>query len=150
MNEVYRQAPIISLRMIRDSSIAVPQAVRSPGDMAQTLMDKYGLADRELMIVIHLDTRHNVLAIEPTSTGGLNSCHITLREMFKGAILSNAAAIIIAHNHPSGNILPSPEDVHITKAIVEAGELLDIEVVDHIVFSDSGWVSLRERGLGFS
>jgi len=72
-----------------------------------------------------------------------------MRELFKGAILSNASGIIVAHNHPSGDPSPSPEDVAITRSIVSAGEMLDIEVLDHIILGNKRWISLKERGLGF-
>jgi len=146
--ELYRQAPVISLRMVKDSSVEI-SAVRKPSDIGDILVEKYGLLDREMMIVVHLNTRNEIVAIEPTNTGDLNSCSITMRELFKGAILSNAASIIVAHNHPSGDVSPSPEDVAVTVGIRQAGELLGIELLDHLVFSDTGWLSLRMRGLGF-
>jgi DNA repair protein RadC len=74
---------------------------------------------------------------------------VNIREVFKAAVMSNAAAIILCHNHPSGDPTPSPEDVAITRKIKDAGTLLDIELLDHIVLGNPDWVSLRERGLGF-
>ena len=71
-------------------------------------------------------------------------------ELFKEAIRTNASAIIVTHNHPSGDPTPSPDDVAVTRAIVQAGKLLDIDVLDHLVIGQGKWVSLKERGLGFS
>ena len=70
--------------------------------------------------------------------------------MFKEAIRKNASALIVTHNHPSGDPTPSPDDVAVTRAIVQAGKLLDVEVLDHLVIGQGRWVSLKERGLGFA
>ena len=82
--------------------------------------------------------------------GSLNSSWIRIAEVFRDAVRINAAAVIIAHNHPSGDPTPSPEDVAVTKAIVEAGKLLDIEVLDHLVIGQGRYVSMKAKGLGFS
>ena len=71
-------------------------------------------------------------------------------ELFKGAVRTNASAIIVVHNHPSGDPTPSPDDVAVTRAIVQAGKLLDVDVLDHLVIGQGKWVSLKERGLGFA
>ncbi len=81
--------------------------------------------------------------------GNVNTSVIRVSEIFKEAIRENATAIIIVHNHPSGDPTPSPEDVHVTERIIEAGQLLDVEVLDHIVIGDQRYVSLKERGLAF-
>jgi DNA repair protein RadC len=82
--------------------------------------------------------------------GSLNSSMVRVGELFKPALQRNAAAILIAHNHPSADPTPSPEDVSVTRAIVQAGKLLDVSVLDHLVIGLSRWVSLKEKGLGFS
>jgi len=74
---------------------------------------------------------------------------VRIGEVFRDAIRRNSAALIVAHNHPSGDPTPSPEDILVTRQIVEAGKLLDIDVLDHLILSHSRYVSLRERGLGF-
>jgi DNA repair protein RadC len=96
-----------------------------------------------------LDTRNRVLAIESLYRGSLNSSQVRVGEVFKAAIRQNAAAVIVAHNHPSGDPSPSPDDVAVTRAIAQAGKLLDIEVLDHLVIGGQKFVSLKERGLGF-
>ena len=90
-----------------------------------------------------------MLKVHRVYQGSLNSSLVRVGEVFREAIKSNAAAIIVCHNHPSGAVEPSPEDVLVTRQIVEAGKLLDTEVLDHIILGKGKWVSLRERGLGF-
>jgi DNA repair protein RadC len=99
--------------------------------------------------VINLDTRNRVLNIEKVYVGSLNSSTVRVAELFRPAIQRNAAGIIMVHNHPSGDPTPSPEDVSLTRAVVQAGKLLDIELLDHLVIGVGRWVSLKERGLGF-
>jgi DNA repair protein RadC len=82
--------------------------------------------------------------------GSVNSSQVRVGELFKDAIRINASAIIVVHNHPSGDPTPSPDDVAATRAIVQAGKLLDVDVLDHMVIGQGKWVSLKERGLGFS
>ena len=81
--------------------------------------------------------------------GSVNSSQVHVGELFKSAIRRNASALIVVHNHPSGDPTPSPEDVAVTRSIVQAGKLLDVEVLDHMVIGQGSWVSLKERGLGF-
>jgi len=92
-----------------------------------------------------LDTKHKVIGINTVSIGNLNSCLVHPREVFKPAILSNTAAIILGHNHPSGDTKPSNEDIEITRRIAEAGKLLSISVLDHIIVGE-GFTSLKEAG----
>ncbi|KPV42672.1 JAB domain-containing protein [Alicyclobacillus ferrooxydans] len=103
-------------------------------------------ADREHFIVMMLDTKHYINAIHTVSIGSLDASIVHPREVFKAAILSNASGIICAHNHPSGRPDPSSEDRSITKRLVEAGRILGIDVVDHLIIGDPGHVSLRAEG----
>jgi DNA repair protein RadC len=82
--------------------------------------------------------------------GSLNASVVRVAELFREAVRSNAAALIVAHNHPSGDPTPSPEDIAMTRTLVEAGQILDIEVLDHLVIGKGRWVSLKAQGLGFS
>jgi DNA repair protein RadC len=124
-------------------------AIHSPGDAAALVQYEMSALEQEELRVMLLDTRNRVLDIVPVYRGSLNSSQVRVGELFKDAIRRNSAAVIIVHNHPSGDPAPSPDDVALTRAIVEAGKLLDIEVLDHLVIGRGRYVSLKERGLGF-
>ncbi len=114
------------------------------------LMVEMGALEQEELRVVVLDTKNQVVEVVMVYRGTINSSAVRVAEVFKAAIRRNAAAIILAHNHPSGDPTPSSEDVAVTREIVEAGKLLGIELLDHLVIGGGGqWVSLRERGLGF-
>ena len=105
--------------------------------------------DQEHLRTVLLDTKNRVQAICTVYIGSLNSSLIRVGEIFKEALKRNSAALIVVHNHPSGDPTPSPEDVLVTREIIAAGKLLDVEVLDHLVIGHGHFVSLRERGLGF-
>lgn len=125
--------------------------VKSPGDAANLLMGDMAYFQQEHLRVLILDTRNYVVNNWRNSLykGTLNSSVVRVAEVFREAIRCNAAAIIIAHNHPSGDPTPSPEDIRVTRQIRQAGELLDIELLDHLVIGAQRHVSMKERGLGF-
>ncbi len=142
-----------ALELGRRLMVAAPEErpiVKSPADAANLLMMEMSLLEQEHLRTILLDTRNHVLATPTIYVGSLNANFIRISEVFREAIRSNSAAIIIAHNHPSGDPTPSPEDVRMTEQIVHAGQLLDIEVIDHLIIGRQRYVSLKERGLGFS
>jgi len=112
------------------------------------MFDMSAKEQEELWVVI-LDTRNRVVKIEPVYKGSVNSSQVRVGELFKEAIRRNAVSLIVAHNHPSGDPTPSPEDIALTRAVVQAGKLLDIDVLDHLVIGNQRFVSLKERGLGF-
>lgn len=122
--------------------------LRSPAD-AWNAVRQYENEPQEHMLVIVLDTRNRIVHVEDVYKGSLNMSVIRVAELFRPAIVWRAAAIIIAHNHPSGDPSPSPEDVSVTRNIIHAGQLLDIDVLDHIVIGAGHFVSLKERGLAF-
>lgn len=126
----------------------LPQ-VRSPADAANLVMAEMSLLEQEHMRVLLLDTKNRVVATKEVYIGSLNTSLIRVGELFKEAVRANSASLIVVHNHPSGDPTPSPEDVAVTKQIVEAGRLLDIEVLDHLIIGQGRFVSLKERGLGF-
>ena len=105
--------------------------------------------EQEHLRLILLDTRNYVIDTPTLYIGSLNTSMIRIGEVFRDAIRRNAAALIAAHNHPSGDPAPSPEDVNVTRQIVQAGKLLDIDLLDHIIIGRQRYVSLKERGLGF-
>jgi len=141
-----------ALELGRRMLLAAPEdrlVVRSPRDLAQVLMAEMAHLDQEHFRTVFLDTRNRVLGSETIYQGSLNASYIRVAEVFRGAVRRNCASIIVAHNHPSGDPAPSPEDVSVTRQLVAAGRLLDIEVLDHLVVGQQRFVSLRERGLGF-
>ena len=123
--------------------------MRSPADAANLLMAEMSLLPQEHLRTVLLDTRNRVLSIPTVYIGSLNAAQVRVGEMFREAIRANCAAMIVVHNHPSGDPTPSPEDVRVTEQLVEAGRLLDIDVLDHLVIGRNRYVSLKERGLGF-
>jgi DNA repair protein RadC len=144
------QAAVELGRRIAISPQAERVTISSPADAANLLMYQMAPLDQEYLFVILLDTRNRVLGVPlEVYHGSLNTSMIRVGELFREAIKVNAAALIVAHNHPSGDPSPSPEDVAVTRALVEAGKLLDIDVLDHLVIGRYRFVSLKERGLGF-
>ena len=135
-------------RMAHENQEELP-TVHSPGDAAKLVMYQMSALEQEELHVIILDTRNHVLKIDPVYKGSLDSSQVRISELFKTAIKRNAKSIIVVHNHPSGDPTPSPDDIAITRAIVQAGKLLDVDVIDHIVIGRGRFVSLKERGLGF-
>lgn len=125
-------------------------AINSPGDAAALVQYEMSALEQEHLRVILLDRRNRVLETAEVYKGSVNSSQIRVGEVFKEAIRKNASALIVIHNHPSGDPTPSPDDVAVTRAIVQAGKLLDVEVLDHLVIGHGRWVSLKERGLGFA
>jgi DNA repair protein RadC len=137
-------------RRIASTPVDERQPIASPSDAANLLMYRLAALDQEYLFVILLDTRNRVIGVPlEVYHGSLNTSLIRVGEVFREAIRVNAAALIVAHNHPSGDPSPSPEDVAVTRALVEAGKLLDIDVLDHLVFGRYRFISLKERGLGF-
>ncbi len=123
--------------------------VRSPADLAPVLMLEMAPLDQETLRVVLLNTKNQVIKLCDVYRGSLNSSLVRVAEVFKEAVRVNAAAIIVAHNHPSGDPTPSPEDVSVTEQLVSAGKLLEIEVLDHLIIGERRFVSLREKRLGF-
>lgn len=105
--------------------------------------------EQEQLRVILLDVRNRVLRIVTLYQGSATSAQVRVGEVFREAIRENATNVIVCHNHPSGDPSPSPDDVALTRAIVQAGKMLDIQVLDHLVIGRGQFVSLKERGLGF-
>lgn len=124
-------------------------SIGSPSDAANLCLDM-ATFDVEHLRVLVLNTKSEVLAVVDVYKGSVNSAQIRIGEVFRPAIQRNAASVIFAHNHPSGTCDASPDDVAVTGAFVQAGKLLEIQVLDHIIIGHGRWISLKERGLGFS
>jgi DNA repair protein RadC len=120
--------------------------IREPAAVAARLTDLIGKKDREHFVVFHLDTRHRVRSYEVVSIGSLMAAIVHPREVFKGAILANAAAIICGHNHPSGDPSPSEDDCSLHERLCKAGEILGIEVLDHVIVGGTQRWSMRTGG----
>ena len=124
-------------------------AISSPEDAAELVRyEMQGLVQENLWVIL-LDTRNRKLAVEKVYVGSLNVTMVRVGELFRAALQRSAAAIILAHNHPSGDPTPSPEDAALTRSAVEAGKLLDVEVLDHLVIGHNCYVSMKEKHLGF-
>jgi DNA repair protein RadC len=137
-------------RRIAADTLDERPVIRSPADAANLLMYQLSGEAQEYLFAILLDTRNRVIG-KPLEVyhGSLNTALVRVGEVFREAIKVNAAGVIVVHNHPSGDPNPSPEDVALTRMLAEAGKLLDIELLDHLVIGRHRFVSLKERGLGF-
>lgn len=124
--------------------------ISSPADAAALISYEMSALEQEHLRVLLLDTRNHLLEIREIYRGSVNLAQVRIAEVFRDAIRRNATAIIVAHNHPSGDPTPSPEDIALTRILVQAGKLLNIEVLDHLIIAGGRFVSLKERGLGFS
>ena len=125
----------------------VPKTIRGPDDVVAVVGPNLRREQREHFLVLLLNARHEVIGRETVSIGSLNASIVHPREVFKPAVLASAASVVLVHNHPSGDPEPSEEDVSITKRLAQAGELLGIGVLDHVIVASRGVVSLRSRQL---
>jgi DNA repair protein RadC len=133
-------------RLSRAAQAGRPQ-VRSPADVAALVMEDMRYLDREHFRTLSLNTKNQLVHLDTISVGSLNSSLVHPREVFKRAVMHSAAAVILVHNHPSGDPAPSAEDVEVTRRLVQAGGILGIAVLDHVIIGDGRYVSLKEEGL---
>jgi DNA repair protein RadC len=122
--------------------------ITSPADIASLLLVEMSYLEQEHLRVVLLNTKNYVLGMETIYIGTVNSSNVRVAEVLKPAIRKNAVALIVCHNHPSGDPQPSPEDAAVTRQLVEAGRLFDVQVLDHLVIGQGKWTSMRERRLG--
>ena len=142
--------PIYRVQLIRDTAIRTPRAqFRQSHDVADLLWQFLGEVDREHFVVILVDRKNRLIGIHTVSVGSLTASVVHPREVFKVAILSNAAAILCGHNHPSGDPQPSQEDRSLTRRLVQAGKVLGIEVLDHVIIGDGAadYYSFADQGM---
>lgn len=133
-------------RRITRSKLGETVTVRRPQDAADYVMEELRYLKKEHFVCLFLNTKNHIIARETLSMGTLNSSLVHPREVFRAAIKYSSASIVCAHNHPSGDPTPSPEDVTLTKRLAEAGQLVGIEVLDHLVIGDGKFISLKEQG----
>lgn len=137
-------------RRLLSAPIDEQPQVRSPADAANLLMPTMSMLEQEHLCAILLNTRNRVIQIVTIYIGSLNSTPVRIADLFRQAVRLNAAAVIVAHNHPSGDPSPSLEDVSLTRNLITAGQIMDVEILDHLVIGHGQFVSLKERGLAFS
>ncbi|URJ36726.3 JAB domain-containing protein [Paenibacillus polymyxa] len=148
MNNTMKRVQVIHLELVREKSMLFAgRKVHKPDDTVQLFREFIGDCDRESFCILTLSTKNQPLALQQVSLGTLNSSILHPREVFKFSILSNAASIIACHNHPSGDPTPSSEDISMSRRLQKSGELLGIELLDHIILGQDGYVSMKERGL---
>jgi DNA repair protein RadC len=128
---------------------APDESIMNPDDLAALLMVEMGHLDHEEFWQVCLDTKHHVQRLHCLYKGSLNSSVVRVGEVFRLPLLLNSESIIIAHCHPSGSTTPSTEDIEVTRLLIQAGKLLEIEVLDHLIIGRGRWVSLREQRLAW-
>src|SRR5437773_3839749 len=140
--------PGFRIALVREPGVKLAEKpqVRFPAEAAPMLTQYIGESDREVFVVALLTIRHRVIGLHTVSVGCLSSSLVHPREVFKPAILAGCAALLIAHHHPSGDPEPSAEDIALTRRLIAGGQLLGIEILDHLILGEAGrFVSLRER-----
>lgn len=133
-------------RRIAKSTFSERITIRSPKDIANLMSEELRYLQKEHFVCLFLNTKNHVLAQETLSMGSLNASIVHPREVFRAAIKRSSASIVCVHNHPSGDPTPSPEDIQLTHRLVEAGTIIGIEVLDHVIIGDQRFISLKEEG----
>lgn len=146
-NESKKRIPIVTLKLIREKSIMyAKRRITSPGDAVSLFRDYMGDLDREHFLLMGLNMKNEPVVLETVHIGSLSASIVHPREVFKSAILSNAACVMVCHNHPSDDCEPSGEDVSVTERLAQAGDLIGITLLNHLIIGTEGYVSLKERG----
>lgn len=141
--------PVVRIEMVKDRTFHYEgsRLIRCADDAAQIFRTYIGNVDREVFATMTLTTKHSVIALHTVSIGILDASFVHPREVYKPAILGNASAVLVAHNHPSGDPTPSSEDMTVTRRLHEAGKLLGIDFLDHVILGDeTSFVSLKAEG----
>lgn len=147
--QLFSHVPLYTTRLVREGCFTFSERgqVSTPEAVAQVLQDYFEGRDREEFVLVLLDTANTMIGLSVLSVGGLAAAIVEPRQVFKTAFLANAASIICAHNHISGNPEPSREDIRITRQLVEAGKLMGVPLLDHLVITREGYTSLAEIGM---
>lgn len=140
---------VVKIRLVKEPSWYSEMPLEKSEDVAKLMSEKLSDCDREIFCILNMATDGKVINMNVVSMGTLNAAIISPREVFKSSILSNAASIIAVHNHPSGNVFPSKYDKYTTQRLREAGELLDIELLDHVIVGgkDGQYFSFQEENM---
>ena len=147
MSNVAKRINIVSIKMVKESSFLYQtRTISSPNDAYEMIREQLEGLDREQFMIACLNTKNEPTNISVVAVGTLNKAIVHPREVFKTAILSNAASIIAFHNHPSGETTPSQQDIQLTNRLYEAGELHGIKLLDHLIIGDGTFTSLKEKG----
>jgi RadC-like JAB domain len=146
--EPMAECPNCGMRMAL-GAVGATWTIRSPGDVADRLILQLGSLEREELHVLLLNTKNGVMGQERVYAGNVSASLVRVGELFTEAVRRCAPRVLLAHNHPSGNPEPSPDDLHLTATAIAAGRLLDIEVLDHVIVGRDSYVSLRDRGITF-
>ena len=147
MSNAAKRINIVSIKMVKESSFQyLARQILSPNGAYQMIKEQLEGLDREQFIIACLNTKNEPTNISVVSVGTLNKAIVHPREVFKTAILSNAASIMAFHNHPSGETTPSQQDIQLTNRLYEVGELLGIKLLDHLIIGDRTFTSLKEKG----
>lgn len=142
-----KRVNIVQVKLVREKTLFYKdRKIRSPHDAYELIQNFIGDVDREHFIVLCLDTKNQPTCIQVVHIGSLNSSIVHPREVLKSALLSNSASIIVAHNHPSNVADPSPEDIEVTKRLIEAGKIIGVELLDHLIICTDSFRSLKESG----
>jgi len=134
-------------KRLNSLSVATRHCISRPEEVVHLLMLEMRYLDREFFKAVVLNTKNEVIKVLDISIGSLSSSIVHPRELYKSVLKHNGAGLIVAHNHPSGNPAPSSEDINLTKRLKQAGEILGIELLDHIILGDGNFVSLKEQNL---
>ncbi|OMC81608.1 JAB domain-containing protein [Viridibacillus sp. FSL H8-0123] len=142
-----KRVDIVHVQLVKETSLLYSnRKVRSPQNGAELFREFLGEVDREHFLVMCLNTKNEPTHLNTVHIGSLNASIVHPREVIKPAILSNAASIMVCHNHPSDNVEPSSEDIEVTKRLQEVGEIVGIELLNHIILGEDSYLSFRERG----
>jgi len=139
--------PDYKIMLVRDSNItADKKRISHPNDVVNVFQTYLDGADREYFCIAMLDRKGNLLGLNTVSIGSVSSSIVHPREVFKPAIIIGASSIILCHNHPSGDTMPSNEDITVTRKLIEGGKILNIEILDHVIIGDN-YYSMKEKGI---
>ncbi|WP_312505956.1 JAB domain-containing protein [Lysinibacillus sp.] len=152
MEKISKKQPAKRIQLVdvvlerKGSQLFAGRRVRSPEDAANIIRDFIRDSDREKFVVLGLSTKNEPTVLQVVHTGSINASIVHPRDVMKVLILANCASCVISHNHPSNDVTPSPEDIDVTERLVEAGKIIGIDVLDHLILGSDKFLSMKERG----